>query len=102
MGTLVALNVHPLKSGAGIPLTEAVLTPRGLRHDREFMLVDSEGAFLSQRRHPRMALLRTAYDGEVLSVNEFVHKTVDDGDVGGIVPPSVSGRARDATGHESL
>lgn len=81
MGTLVALNVHPLKSGAGIPLTEALLTPRGLLHDREFMLVDSEGAFLSQRRHPRMALLRTAYDGEVLGVNEFVHKAVDDGDV---------------------
>ncbi|WP_106396495.1 MOSC domain-containing protein [Actinocorallia populi] len=81
MGTLVALNVHPLKSGAGIPLTEAVLTPRGLLHDREFMLVDAEGAFLSQRKHPRMALLRTAYDGEVLSVNEFVHKAVDDGGV---------------------
>ncbi len=81
MGTLVALNVHPLKSGSGTPLTETVLTPRGLLHDREFMLVDGEGAFLSQRKHPRMALLRTAYDGEVLNVNTFVHKVVDDGDV---------------------
>jgi uncharacterized protein YcbX len=78
---LVALNVHPLKSGAGIPLTEAVLTPRGLAHDREFMLVDPQGDFLSQRKHPRMALLRTAYDGEVLTVNGFVHKAVADGEV---------------------
>lgn len=77
---LVALNVHPLKSASGTGVDEAVLTDRGLAHDREFMLVDGRGAFLSQRRHPRMALLRTAYDGVVLAVNEFVHKPVDDGE----------------------
>ncbi|MEO3786125.1 MOSC N-terminal beta barrel domain-containing protein [Actinocorallia sp. B10E7] len=78
---LVALNVHPLKSASGTGVDEAVLTDKGLAHDREFMLVDDRGVFLSQRRHPRMALLRTAYDGEVLSVNGFVHKPVDDGEV---------------------
>jgi len=80
MITLAELNVHPLKSGSGTGLTGAELTDRGLAHDREFMLVDGEGRFLSQRTHPRMALLHVSYDGEVLTVDDLVHKAVDEGE----------------------
>src|SRR5262245_35569806 len=81
---LTELNVHPLKSGRGTALESATLTPTGLRYDREFMLVTLDGTFMSQRRWPRMALLRPAYDGEVLTVHApdrepLVHKAVDNG-----------------------
>jgi uncharacterized protein YcbX len=62
-----ALNVYPIKSCAGIALDVARLGPRGIMHDRSFMLVDREGMFLTQREHPRMALIRPAIsaDGEL-------------------------------------
>ena len=66
MATLSALTLYPLKSCAGIALDSAVLTSAGLQsgtgpdliHDREWMLVDPAGRFLSQRELPRMALVR--------------------------------------------
>ncbi|MFC0037366.1 MOSC domain-containing protein [Actinomadura rayongensis] len=85
--TLTGLTVYPLKSGGGTPLTTAGLVSRGLRHDREFMLVDSDGRFLSQRTSPEMALLRPAFDGEALTVaapgaaEPLVHKATADGPV---------------------
>ena len=57
---VTALNVYPVKSCAGTPLVEARLGPRGIEHDREFMLVDPSGRFLTQREVPRMALVRPA------------------------------------------
>lgn len=68
-GVLTRLNVHPLKSGGGTALDSAGLTPSGLLHDREFMLVTPEGRHLSQREHAPMALLRPWFDGEVLAVS---------------------------------
>lgn len=63
---LTELNLFPLKSGGGTPLRTAVLTPKGLSYDREFMLITPDGRFLSQREVSRLALLRPSYDGEVL------------------------------------
>ncbi|MFC3979892.1 MOSC domain-containing protein [Streptosporangium jomthongense] len=62
------LNVYPLKSCAGTALREAEITPRGIRHDRELMLVSPDGTHLSQREVPGMALLRPVYDGDKLRV----------------------------------
>lgn len=46
---LTALNVHPLKSAAPRPLTEAEVLPRGLAEDRSWMIVDAEGTMVSAR-----------------------------------------------------
>ena len=54
---LSGLFVYPVKSLGGVSLPAAQVTARGLRHDRRFMVVDETGRFLSQRRHPDMALL---------------------------------------------
>jgi uncharacterized protein YcbX len=48
--TLTGLFVYPVKSCRGIALEEAVLTKRGLEHDREWMIVDADGSFLTQRQ----------------------------------------------------
>ncbi len=40
----------------GIALQRAVVTDRGLEHDRRWMLIDANGRFISQRERPIMAL----------------------------------------------
>jgi len=49
---------YPVKGCAGVSLRETVLTDAGLPHDRGFMVVDDDGTFRSQRRDPRLALIR--------------------------------------------
>lgn len=56
---IARLFVYPVKSCAGVELTEALLTETGLDLDRAWMVVDQEGEFVSQRELPRMALVRT-------------------------------------------
>lgn len=53
------IYTYPIKSLGGIRLEEATLEERGLKYDRRWMLVDKKGKFLSQRKHPKMALLQT-------------------------------------------
>ena len=48
-GTIERLFVYPVKSCAGIEVQEALLTEAGLDLDRAWMVVDSEGVFLTQR-----------------------------------------------------
>lgn len=61
MAILSEITFYPIKSCAGIALREAVLTSSGLMseqvYDREWMVVDSAGRFLTQREYPRMALI---------------------------------------------
>jgi uncharacterized protein YcbX len=64
--TLTGLFVYPVKSCRGIALDEAVLTARGLEHDREWVIVDDTGAFLTQRQHPRLALIETELTAKAL------------------------------------
>jgi uncharacterized protein YcbX len=56
---LTGLYVYPVKSCGGIVLTEALLTPHGIEHDREWMLVDEAGQFVTQRTYPHMAQVGT-------------------------------------------
>ncbi|MEO6921450.1 MAG: MOSC N-terminal beta barrel domain-containing protein [Collimonas sp.] len=61
MSTITTLTLYPIKSCAGISLQAAIITAAGLSHqhvhDREWMVVDQAGQFLSQRSHPVMALI---------------------------------------------
>jgi len=55
---IAALWVFPIKSCAGMSVTQAVLIPTGLAHDRAWMVVDAEGEMVTQRDLPRMALVQ--------------------------------------------
>jgi uncharacterized protein YcbX len=55
-----ALNVFPIKSCAGVALGESLLVETGLELDRAWMVVDSQGEFVTQRELPRMALVQVA------------------------------------------
>jgi uncharacterized protein len=55
---LVSLHLYPVKGLGGIRLDRWPVGRRGLAGDRCWMLTDSEGGFLSQRKVPAMATVR--------------------------------------------
>lgn len=57
-GAIAKLFVYPVKSCAGIELQAARLTETGLEWDRSWMVVNSQGQFVTQRELPRMALIQ--------------------------------------------
>jgi MOSC domain-containing protein len=66
---VTALNVYPIKSCAGTALETAELGRRGIVHDREFLVVDVGWRFLTQREHPRLALVRPARTDATLTLH---------------------------------
>lgn len=56
--SIAGLYVHPVKSCARIAVDESVVTETGLEWDRQWMVVDEAGEFLSQRELPQLALVR--------------------------------------------
>ncbi len=61
-----SLYIYPVKSCRGFEVEQAELIETGFRHDRHWMLIDEQGDFLSQRRLPRMTLIRTRLLGSEL------------------------------------
>lgn len=56
--TVSALHIHPVKSCAGIFVREALVAETGLDLDRAWMLTDDHGEKITQREHPRLALVQ--------------------------------------------
>jgi uncharacterized protein YcbX len=52
------LFVYPVKSLAGIELQHTRVDDFGVEHDRRFLAVDQDDAFMTQREHPHMSLIR--------------------------------------------
>ncbi|MBF0266587.1 MAG: MOSC domain-containing protein [Gammaproteobacteria bacterium] len=50
------LWIYPIKSMKGISLKSSDIDCKGLKYDRQWMLVDENNQFLSQRRYSQMAL----------------------------------------------
>lgn len=59
---IAGLFIHPVKSAAAIACESAQLGHAGLLHDREWLIVDAAGRFVTQREESRLALLATAID----------------------------------------
>lgn len=74
--TLSEIWIYPIKSLGGISLNSALVTKRGLEHDRRWMLVDENNVFLTQRKFPEMALLQVEIEANGLKVS---HKTKSKG-----------------------
>jgi uncharacterized protein YcbX len=53
-GVISQMFIYPVKSCAGIAINEAHLNATGLAYDREWMIVDQDGMFLTQRQIPHM------------------------------------------------
>lgn len=58
---------YPVKSMRGTRCATARVGPRGLAYDRHWMLVDTQGRFITQRQLPQMALIKAQWANAVLS-----------------------------------
>ena len=63
------LAVYPVKSCRGVELDEAVVGATGFDLDRQWMVVDADGRFLSQREAPELAQIEVAVAGEGLTLS---------------------------------
>lgn len=72
MPVLTELNLYPIKSCAGIALREATLTSAGLMsehiYDREWMVVDAQGRYVTQREFPKMSLITPCIKADTLEL----------------------------------
>ena len=58
------LNIYPVKSCQRVSLPSVYLDECGFQHDRRFMLVSGNGRFLSQRRYPILATVKSTLETE--------------------------------------
>jgi uncharacterized protein YcbX len=69
MVTVSGLFIYPVKSLGGISLESTALCERGLTYDREWMIVDKNNRFISQREIARMSLIGTALNTSANSLD---------------------------------
>ncbi|WP_347554071.1 MOSC N-terminal beta barrel domain-containing protein [Robbsia sp. KACC 23696] len=99
MARLLSLHVYPIKSCRGIAVDSALLTPYGLAHDREWMVVHAEGTeagtFISQRTHPALAWVvpRFVADGIVVEWDKAAYEAVLSRQASSARGPAAGGRA---------
>jgi uncharacterized protein len=79
------LTLYPIKGCRGVALTQAVALPEGLAvnlangemlYDRQFMVVDSQGQFITQREVPLIATIGVSINAEGLSLSSLGHETL--------------------------
>jgi len=56
---ITALHIYPVKSLGGFSPKSAVLTRKGLQYDRNWMILDANGKFMTQRTVPQMTQVLT-------------------------------------------
>jgi uncharacterized protein YcbX len=81
MATLTQLNLYPIKSCGGLSLDEASIANSGLMsgmlHDRQWMVVDAAGAYVTQRTCPQMARIKPRLAGRTLEVSAAGQASID-------------------------
>ncbi len=60
------IHIHPVKSCRRIEVDEIEIVATGLAHDREWQIVDAEGACVTQRKYASLATIETALDGDTV------------------------------------
>lgn len=66
MISILSLHTYPVKSCGGITHTQVSVSSAGLAHDRQWVVVDDTGQFLTQRTYPQLALVQPTLDESAL------------------------------------
>ena len=75
-GVISQMFIYPVKSCAGIEISESVLSETGLSHDREWMIVDQDGQFLTQRQIPHMVWITPRLTADALYLSAPEHPEI--------------------------
>ena len=88
MSSVTEIHVYPVKSCCEWTLKEANIVSTGFKHDREWMVVEEDGYFISQRQFPKMATIRPSLsDGKLILTAPGVAR---------VVAPIISGPTKKA------
>jgi uncharacterized protein len=63
-----SLHTYPIKGCAGTADTTATVGRRGFAFDREWMVVDEDGQFITQRQEPSLARVRPTLRDDLLTI----------------------------------
>jgi uncharacterized protein YcbX len=63
------LVYYPIKACRGVEVESAWVERMGLKHDRRMMVVTAQGEFLTQREHPRLALVTPRLNDGILELS---------------------------------
>ena len=63
------LTYYPIKACRGFDVTESFVERMGLANDRRMMVVTPEGEFLTQREHPKLALITPTLTNDMLTLS---------------------------------
>lgn len=69
MITLSTLTYYPIKACRGFDVPASNIQRMGLEHDRRMMVVTPDGKFLTQREHPRLALVTPTLKNEAITLS---------------------------------
>jgi uncharacterized protein YcbX len=64
-----SLAIYPVKSLAGIAVSEVSVSSSGLQADRRWMLVDESGSVITQRQHPLLSRFSTKMAGDSIEIS---------------------------------
>ncbi|MCK5831408.1 MAG: MOSC domain-containing protein [Methylococcales bacterium] len=70
------IYIYPVKSLSGIKVSTWPVNEKGLLHDRKWMLIDSNNQFLSQRRVPKMVLIKTQIEDKTLILSTSISGSI--------------------------
>lgn len=70
------LLIYPVKSLRGFSIDSALLTPQGLEYDRQWMIINQDNKFVSQRKFSHMVLLHTAMENNQLIISAPHHSSL--------------------------
>jgi len=68
-GSIAALYVYPIKSCAGLPVDAVELAAHGLLHDRQWLIVDQDGRFQTQRQIPHLVWITPSIGVNTLTLS---------------------------------
>lgn len=69
MITVSNLIYYPIKACKGFEVPASKVERMGLEHDRRMMVVTPDGGFLTQREHPRLALITPTLKNEAITLS---------------------------------
>jgi hypothetical protein len=67
---------YPIKSFTGEEINDVLVESSGLQYDRHWMLVDEQGYFITQRKHPKMALIKAYIKNDCLVIKIPNHQEI--------------------------
>jgi uncharacterized protein len=67
--TVTTLCIYPVKSARGLPLDIARIVSTGFEWDRQWMVVNEKGTFLSQRTHPQLTQIVPELGADALALS---------------------------------